>query len=250
MFERYTERARRVVFFARYEASQFGSPYIESEHLLLGLLREDKGLSHRFLQSLQSVEHIRQQIEAHTLIRPPTSTSVDLPVSNECKRILAYGAEEAERLGHKHIGTEHLLLGILREQECFAAQILSQYGLRVDTIREQLSNAPHPGAMPGSAGGASVAACSRGRIVFVEGEERIAVVPSLAGHTLPRVGDEIVLTSENEARRAYRVVNVKHVYEHYLADVPNAPYRTMAIVVSVEKLPAETPPAGLNDSVE
>ena len=98
MFERYTEKARRVIFFARYEASQFGSPYIETEHLLLGLLREDKALTNRFLRSHASVESIRKQIEGHTTIREKVSTSVDLPLSNECKRVLAYAAEEAERL--------------------------------------------------------------------------------------------------------------------------------------------------------
>ena len=131
MFERYTEKARRVIFFARYEASQFGSPYIETEHLLLGLLREDKALTNRFLRSHASVESIRKQIEGHTTIREKVSTSVDLPLSNECKRVLAYAAEEAERLSHKHIGTEHLLLGLLREEKCFAAEILHERGLRL-----------------------------------------------------------------------------------------------------------------------
>ena len=138
MFERYTEKARRVIFFARYEARQFGSPYIETEHLLLGLLREDKALTNRFLRSHASVESIRKQIEGHTTIREKVSTSVDLPLSNECKRVLAYAAEEAERLSHKHIGTEHLLLGLLREEKCFAAEILSERGLRLPAIREEL----------------------------------------------------------------------------------------------------------------
>jgi ATP-dependent Clp protease ATP-binding subunit ClpC len=138
MFERYTEKARRVIFFARYEASQFGSPYIETEHLLLGLLREDKALTNRFLRSHASVESIRKQIEGHTTIREKVSTSVDLPLSNECKRVLAYAAEEAERLSHKHIGTEHLLLGLLREEKCFAAEILQERGLRLPMIREEL----------------------------------------------------------------------------------------------------------------
>jgi ATP-dependent Clp protease ATP-binding subunit ClpC len=138
MFERYTEKARRVIFFARYEASQFGSPYIETEHLLLGLLREDKALTNRFLRSHASVESIRKQIEGHTTIREKVSTSVDLPLSNECKRVLAYAAEEAERLSHKHIGTEHLLLGLLREEKCFAAEILTERGLRLPAIREEL----------------------------------------------------------------------------------------------------------------
>ncbi len=139
MFERYTEKARRVIFFARYEASQFGSPYIETEHLLLGLLREDKALSNRFLRSHASVESIRKQIEAHTTIREKVSTSVDLPLSNECKRVLAYAAEEAERLSNKHIGTEHLLLGLLREEKCFASEILLERGLRLSTVRDELA---------------------------------------------------------------------------------------------------------------
>jgi ATP-dependent Clp protease ATP-binding subunit ClpC len=138
MFERYTEKARRVIFFARYEASQFGSPYIETEHLLLGLLREDKALTNRFLRQHSSVDSIRKQIEAHTTIREKVSTSVDLPLSNECKRVLAYASEEAERLGHKHIGTEHLLLGLLREEKCFASEILAERGLKLAAIREEL----------------------------------------------------------------------------------------------------------------
>src|SRR3979411_3295310 len=138
MFERYTEKARRVIFFARYEASQFGSPYIETEHLLLGLLREDKALTNRFLRSPSNIESIRKQIEGHTTIREKVSTSVDLPLSNECKRVLAYAAEEAERLSHKHIGTEHLLLGLLREEKCFAAEILQERGLRLPAIREEV----------------------------------------------------------------------------------------------------------------
>ena len=148
MFERYTEKARRVIFFARYEASQFGSPYIETEHLLLGLLREDKALTNRFLRSHASVESIRKQIEGHTTIREKVSTSVDLPLSNECKRVLAYAAEEAERLSHKHIGTEHLLLGLLREEKCFAAEILHERGLRLATIREELARTSQEKAQP------------------------------------------------------------------------------------------------------
>ena len=143
MFERYTEKARRIIFFARYEASQFGSPYIETEHILLGLLREDKALTNRFLPSRASVESIRKQIEGQTIARAKTSTSVDLPLSNESKRALAYAGEEAERLANKHIGTEHLLLGLLRKEKCFAAQILIERSLRLIQIREELERQPH-----------------------------------------------------------------------------------------------------------
>jgi len=148
MFERYTEKARRVIFFARYEATQFGSPYIETEHLLLGLLREDKALINRFLRSHASVEFIRKRIEGHTTIREKVSTSVDLPSSNECKRVLDYAAEEAEGLSHKHIGTEHLLLGLLREEKCFAAEILHERGLRHSTIRQELARTSQEKAQP------------------------------------------------------------------------------------------------------
>jgi Clp amino terminal domain, pathogenicity island component len=154
MFGRYTEKARRVIFFARYEASQFGSPYIETEHLLLGLLREDKTLTNRFLRSHDAVESIRKQIEGHTTIREKASTSVDLPLSNQSKRVIAYAAQEAERLSHKHIGTEHLLLGFLREQDCFAATLLNERGVLIDAARSLIASQPAPelGLTPRSAG--------------------------------------------------------------------------------------------------
>jgi len=143
MFERYTEKARRIIFFARYEASQFGSPEIDTEHLLLGLLREDKALTNRFLGSHASVESIRKQIEGKTIVREKFSTSVDLPLSSDGKRVLAYAAEEAERLSNKHIGPEHLLLGLLRLDKCFAAQILMERGIRLSDVREALKGKPH-----------------------------------------------------------------------------------------------------------
>jgi ATP-dependent Clp protease ATP-binding subunit ClpA len=142
MFERYTERARRVIFFARYEAVQFGSTTIESEHLLLGLIREDQNLTNRFIRNHAAIESIRIEIEGRTTFREKVSTSIDLPLSNECKRILAYAAEEAERLKHWHIGTEHVLLGILREEKCVAAEILHERGLRLNAIREELARSP------------------------------------------------------------------------------------------------------------
>jgi hypothetical protein len=144
MFERYTEKARRIIFFARYEASIFGSPYIEAEYLLLGLLREDKALAHRFLPSHGAAESIRTQIEGHTVPREKVSTSVDLPLSHECKRVLGYGAEECERLNHKFIDTEHLLLGLLREEKSFAAHLLHERGLTLDSVREHLQRSDAP----------------------------------------------------------------------------------------------------------
>ena len=142
MFERYTEKAKRTIFFGRYEASQFGSPYIESEHLLLGLLREDKSLAFTFLRSHDTVESIRRQVEEQTVIREKVSTSVDLPLSNECKHILAYATEEADKLSHKFVGTGHLFLGVLREHDCFAAKLLGERGIALEMAREQIGSNP------------------------------------------------------------------------------------------------------------
>ena len=139
MFERYTERARRVLFFARYEASQLGSISIETEHLLLGLIREGKGLTSRiFARSHLSLENIRKEIEGRTVFREKVSTSVEIPFSTETKRVLQHAAEEADRLLHNYIGTEHLLLGILREERSVAASILSEKGMRLNTAREDI----------------------------------------------------------------------------------------------------------------
>jgi len=138
MFERWTHSARRVIFFARYEASQFGSITIETEHLLLGLLREDTDLLNSFIPRSSTVT-IRKSVEEQVVIGEKISTNVDLPLSNECKRILAYATEESERLKHRDIGTAHLLAGILQEENCQAAQILYRHGVRLEAVQDSLA---------------------------------------------------------------------------------------------------------------
>ncbi|MBN2319151.1 MAG: ATP-dependent Clp protease ATP-binding subunit, partial [Acidobacteria bacterium] len=140
MFEKYTEKARRVIFFARYEASQYGSPTIEAEHLLLGLIREDKNLASRYFPKAQAtIQKIRKEIEGRTIVREKVSTSVDLPFSEESKRVLNSAAEESSHFSHKYIGTEHILLGLLREDKSIAAEILKEYGIHEELIRDELS---------------------------------------------------------------------------------------------------------------
>jgi ATP-dependent Clp protease ATP-binding subunit ClpC len=139
MFERYTERARRVIFFARYEASQLGSGAIETEHLLLGLIREGKGLTSRlFSKSHLSMDQIRKEVEGRSPYREKVSTSVEIPLSIESKRVLGHAAEEAERMLHNYIGTEHILLGLLREERSVAAAILAEKGMRLTSVREDI----------------------------------------------------------------------------------------------------------------
>lgn len=137
MFERYTEKARRVIFCARYEASQYGSPTIESEHLLLALLRENKSLG----QSMPKAQpdEIRRWIDAQTPQRPSISTRIDLPLSDSCKSILKAGADEADQLAHRYIGTEHLFLGLFAVEDCLAAKLLRQAGVDPAAMRLKLS---------------------------------------------------------------------------------------------------------------
>lgn len=139
MFERYTERARRVLFFARYEASQFGNRSITPEHLLLGLLREGKGLTSRLLaRSNLTIEELRDELVARIPVAEKFGTSVEVPFDPQAKRVLQFGAEEADRLLHNDIGTEHLLLGVLREETSGAAQVLLGRGLSLESVRYQI----------------------------------------------------------------------------------------------------------------
>jgi hypothetical protein len=146
MFERFTEKARRVVFFARYEASQFGSQYIETEHLLLGLLREDRSFRDRLPMGTEDLA--RKRIEEHTP-RPmqKISTSVDLPLSEDSRRALAHAAEESEAMQHRHIDCGHLLLGLLRIETSTAAVMLREFGVGYARYRELVA-APPPSAVP------------------------------------------------------------------------------------------------------
>ena len=139
MFERYTDRARRVVFFARYEASIYGSPCIETEHLLLGLVRENHRLVEWYAKPEDSIGWIREQIQARQSGRTQVPTSVDIPLSDEAKRALMYAAEEADRLSQRRISTRHLLLALLHPDSGLASRLLEELGLRLDPVRDDIA---------------------------------------------------------------------------------------------------------------
>lgn len=144
MFERYTEGARRVIFFARYEASQFGSPFIDTEHLLLGLLRDDKGLIRQTLLNVDP-ESARQQVASQ--LKPSGEkilTSIDLPLSEDAKRALIYSAEEADRLNHRRIGTAHLLLGLVHDKGFASAEFLARLGAGLEFLRKKVEALGEP----------------------------------------------------------------------------------------------------------
>jgi ATP-dependent Clp protease ATP-binding subunit ClpC len=148
MFERYTESARRALFFSRYEASQFGSLYIGTEHLLLGLIRESEGVLGRILTAAKvSLPSVRAELEGFVQPKERLSASVEIPFDSHTKRALAAAAEEADRLGHNYIGAEHLFLGLLDVDGSIATSLLHARGIHAIDVRQSVTQllAEQPG---------------------------------------------------------------------------------------------------------
>ena len=140
MFERYSEPARRALFFARYESSQYGALTIAPEHLLLGILREPGPVLERMLSTApETIAAIRKSVADRVQRQEQVPTSVEIPFSVATKRVLQYGAEESDRLLHNYIGPEHLLLGLLREGDSVAASVLGVHGLPLDEVRQRVA---------------------------------------------------------------------------------------------------------------
>jgi ATP-dependent Clp protease ATP-binding subunit ClpC len=146
MFERYTERSRRVIFFARYEALQYGSPVISPEHVLLGLLREDKSLSARYFPYTPTItpDKIRRDVEERIVVRDRMPQSSELHLSADTKRVLVIANEESRILKQRTVAPEHILLGIIRHSTSVAAEVLSGYGMRPQDVRDQLMRRGSP----------------------------------------------------------------------------------------------------------
>jgi hypothetical protein len=141
-FERYTEKARRAIFFARYEATNLPTGYIETEHLLLGLLREDVLLRIKLINQKGSSEGLRQELARAIQTRDEQiATSVDLPLSHEAQKVLTRAAEEAEALHHRSIDSGHLVLGVFK-MKGKAAEALDHHGIDYQAYREALAASP------------------------------------------------------------------------------------------------------------
>jgi hypothetical protein len=197
---------------------------------LLGLVREDAGLLLDFINQEQA-SSIRQQIESEAAARnqgqPKLPTSVDLPLSNESKRVLAYSAEEAERLRDRHIGVEHMLLGLLRESRTFACKLLEKNGLELNAIREHLKSPHATRHLPAPPG---FEAPHRGRtaegcieFIDIETGERVGIIGIHANYPLPRASDFVLLQPcEIGMNVRYEVLEVLFEYRRQM---PSLPYR-------------------------
>ncbi|MBI4432854.1 MAG: ATP-dependent Clp protease ATP-binding subunit [Candidatus Omnitrophica bacterium] len=139
MFNKFTERARKVILLAKQEAKRFNHDYIGTEHILLGLLREGEGVAAAVLQSLgMNLNNIRLEVEKLVQVGPATVVSGDLPFTPKAKKVMELAMEEARTLGHNYIGTEHLLLGLIREGEGVASQVFMNMGLDLEKVREEV----------------------------------------------------------------------------------------------------------------
>jgi ATP-dependent Clp protease ATP-binding subunit ClpC len=141
MYERFTDRARKVMQLANQEAQRFNHEYIGTEHILLGLVKEGSGVAANVLKNLDiDLRKIRLEVEKIVQSGPDMVTMGKLPQTPRAKKVIEYSIEEARNLGHNYVGTEHLLLGLLREQEGVAAQVLMNLGLKLEDVREEVLN--------------------------------------------------------------------------------------------------------------
>ncbi len=159
MFDRFTERARKVIILAKEEAKRFNHDYIGTEHILLGLIKEGESVAAAVLQNLGlSLDTIRLEVEKLVQFGPSTIVSGDIPFTPKAKKVIELAMDEARRLGHNYIGTEHLLLGLIKEGEGVASHVLMNVGLDLNKVRSEVikllgSSAPQSGGGGSMAGG-------------------------------------------------------------------------------------------------
>src|SRR6187401_584792 len=143
MYERFTDRARKVMQLANQEAQRFNHEYIGTEHILLGLVKEGSGVAANVLKNLD-IDLRKIRIEVEKIVQTGQGTEMvtmgKLPQTPRAKKVIEYSIEEARNLNHNYVGTEHLLLGLLREQEGVAAQVLMNLGLKLEDVREEVLN--------------------------------------------------------------------------------------------------------------
>ncbi len=154
MYERFTDRARKVMQLANQEAQRFNHEYIGTEHILLGLVKEGSGVAANVLKNLDvDLRKIRLEVEKIVQSGPDMVTMGKLPQTPRAKKVIEYAMEEARNLNHNYVGTEHLLLGLIREQEGVAAQVLMNLGLKLEDVREEVLNLLGHGMDGGEGGG-------------------------------------------------------------------------------------------------
>ncbi|MDE2491865.1 MAG: NDP-hexose 4-ketoreductase, partial [Elusimicrobia bacterium] len=149
MSNRFTERAQRVILIAQEEAKRLNHDYVGTEHILLGLIALGEGVAAQVLANLGvDLRRVRSEIEKIVGTGDNVMLLGEIPFTPRAKKVLEYAVEEAQHMGHSYVGTEHLLLGLIREEEGVAARVLENLGLRLDVVREEVLNLLGEGQQP------------------------------------------------------------------------------------------------------
>ncbi len=218
MFERFTDRARKVMALANQEAQRLNHEYIGTEHILLGLVKEGSGVGANVLKNLDvDLRKVRLEVEKLVKPGPEMVTMGKLPQTPRAKKVIEYAIEEARNLNHNYVGTEHLLLGLLREHDGVAAQVLMNLGLKLEDVREEVLNLLGAGAEPGDSpgegpGAGAAAAAGAGSVASssaVKGKSKTPALDSF-GRDLTELAREgtldPVIGRESEIERVIQVL--------------------------------------------
>ncbi|MBL7069766.1 MAG: ATP-dependent Clp protease ATP-binding subunit, partial [Candidatus Omnitrophica bacterium] len=188
MFNRFTERARRVILLAKEEAKRFNHDYIGTEHLLLGLIREGEGVAAAVLMSL-GLDPTKIRMEVEKLVQPGPSSSItgDIPFTPKAKKAIELAMEEARQLGHNYIGTEHLLLGLIKEGEGVASEVLTNLGLDAGKVKDEVMQILGS-ATPGFATGGQTRPAPKGKTPAIDTFGRNLTQQATQGKLDPVIG--------------------------------------------------------------
>jgi len=204
MFDRFTERARKVIILAKEEAKRFNHDYIGTEHILLGLIKEGESVAAAVLQNLGlSLDTIRLEVEKLVQFGPSTIVSGDIPFTPKAKKVIELAMDEARRLGHNYIGTEHLLLGLIKEGEGVASHVLMNVGLDLNKVRAEVIKLLGSSAPGGGGGGAPTVGGT------AKGKTKTPALDSFGRDlsTLAREGKlDPVVDRENEIERVVQIL--------------------------------------------
>ncbi len=213
MYERFTDRARKVMQLANQEAQRFNHEYIGTEHVLLGLIKEGSGVAANVLKNLDvDLRKIRLEVEKLVQSGPDMVTMGKLPQTPRAKKVIEYSMEEARNLNHNYVGTEHILLGLLREQEGVAAQVLMNLGLKLEEVREEVLNLLGHGMEGGEGGERSPVGASSSGGSETSGKSSKSKTPALDSFgrdltELARQGKlDPVIGREKEIERAIQIL--------------------------------------------
>src|SRR6201985_464906 len=202
MYERFTDRARKVMQLANQEAQRFNHEYVGTEHVLLGLIKEGSGVAANVLKNLDvDLRKIRTEVEKIVQAGPDMVTMGKLPQTPRAKKVIEYAIEEARNLNHNYVGTEHLLLGLLREQEGVAAQVLMNLGLKLEEVREEVLNLLGHGMDAGGEGERAAAKGSKSKTPALDSFGRDLTDLARQGKLDPVIG------RQNEIERVIQVLS-------------------------------------------